>query len=278
MALKIGFVTDLHFGPQAFHDGKLRKLTHHAAELTRDVVRRMNEVIHPDLFVNLGDDIEDESRDADLARYTECQDILRTAQAELVNVAGNHDTIHLTREDLTRIWKKDARLETAGRLFYSFDRGGFHLAVLHTIERKDVDVRIPQAQLEWLRDDLARTELPTIVLMHHSASEQDLEDSFWFKGLAHLALVEEREDLRAILEESGKVRVVFNGHVHRNHLDVIRGIPYVTIQSLIENLDEDAPGRPAAACAVAMLEDERTTIRVLGNDPARYQIEHRPLR
>ena len=42
----------------------------------------------------------------------------------------------------------------------------------------------------------------------------------------------------------------------------------------IENLDEDAPGRPAAACAVATLDESRTTIRVLGNDPARYQIEH----
>ncbi len=276
MPLKIGFVTDLHFGPQAFHDGKLRKLTHHASELTREVVRRMNEDVKPDLLVNLGDDIEDESREADLARYTECQDILRTAKAELVNVAGNHDTIHLTRDDLARIWRRETLITKPGDqpLFYSFDRGGFHFTVLHTLERKDVDVRIPQAQLEWLTRDLDATALPTVVLMHHSASEQDLSDSFWFKGLAHLALVKERAELRAILERSGKVRVVFNGHVHRNHFDVIRGIPYVTIQSLIENLDEDAPGRPAAACAVAMLEDARTTIRVLGNDPARYQIEH----
>src|SRR5204863_7560002 len=106
-----------------------------------------------------------------------------------------------------------------------------------------------------------------------AASEQDLEDSFWFKGLAHLALVKERRQLRAILEESKKVRVVFNGHVHRNHFDVIAGIPYVTIQSMIENLDEDAPGRPAAAHAIATVSDSRIIVRVLGNDPARYQFE-----
>lgn len=267
MSLTIGFVTDLHFGPAAYHDGKLRKLTHHAAELTRGVVRAMNEELRPDLLVNLGDDIEDESRDADLARYTECQEILRTAKAELVNVAGNHDVINLTRDDLARIWRHD------GPLFYSFDRGGFHLVVLHTLERKDVDVRIPQAQLEWLASDLARTNFPVIVLMHHSASEQDLSDSFWFKGLAHLALVKERAELRSILETSGKVRVVFNGHVHRNHLDVIAGIPYVTIQSLIENLDEDAPGRAAAAHAVATITESRIVVRVRGNDPARYQFD-----
>jgi 3',5'-cyclic AMP phosphodiesterase CpdA len=267
VALTIGFVTDLHFGPAAYHDGKLRKLTHHAAELTRSVVRAMNEALRPELLVNLGDDIEDEGREADLARYTECQEILRTAKAELVNVAGNHDTIHLTRDDLARAWRHE------GPLFYSMDRAGWHLIVLHTHERKDLEVRIPHAQLEWLEADLARTSLPTIVFMHHSASEQDLSDSFWFRGLAHLALVKEREALRAILEKSGRVRAVFNGHVHRNHLDVIRGIPYVTVQSLIENLDEDAPGRPAAAHAIATLTETRIVVRVHGNDPARYQFE-----
>lgn len=267
MTLTLGFVTDLHFGPAAYHDGKLRKLTHHAAELTRGVVKAMNEVVKPDVLFNLGDDIEDESRDADLARYAECQSILRTARAELLNVAGNHDTIHLTRDDLAKVWKRE------GPLFYSVDRGGHHLAVLHTIERKDQDVRIPHAQLEWLAADLAKTSLPVIVLMHHSASEQDLDDSFWFKGLAHLALVQERAELRKILEESKKVRAVFNGHVHRNHLDVINGIPYVTFQSLIENLDEDAPGRPAAAYGVVKVDRTRITVRVHGNDPARYQFD-----
>lgn len=267
MTLRIGFVTDLHFGPEAFFEGKLRKLSHHAASLTRDVVRAMNEVEKPDLLVNLGDDIEDESREADLARYGECQAILRTAKAELVNVAGNHDTVFLAREDLNRFWQRE------GPLFYAFDRGGFHLVVLHTLEKKDVEIRIPVAQLEWLRSDLAATTLPVVVFMHHTASEQDLSDSFWFHAAAHVALVKERAELRRIFEDSGKVLAVFNGHVHRNHLDVIAGIPYVTLQSLIENLDDDAPGRPAAAYAIATLDERRITVRVRGNDPARYQFE-----
>lgn len=265
--LTIGIVTDLHFGPEARFEGKLRKLTHHAGDLLRSVVRTMNEDVRPDLLVNLGDDIEDEAREPDLARYGECQAILRTAEAELVNVAGNHDTIHMGQEDLNRFWQR------SGPLHYAFDRAGFHLVVLHTLEAKDVDVRIPPAQLAWLREDLAKTTLPTIVLMHHSASEQDLSDSFWFHRAPHLALVRERKELRRILEESGKVKAVLNGHVHRNHLDVIGGIPYVTFQSLIENLDEDAPGRPAASYGVVTLTESRITVRVRGNDPAKYQFE-----
>ena len=267
VALTIGFVSDLHFGPQAFHRGKLRKLTQHAGALAAEVVRAMNERHAPELLVNLGDDIEDEGRDADLARYAECQAILRGAAAEVVNVAGNHDTINLNRDDLARIWGRE------GPLHYAFDRHGFHFVVLQTFETKDVEVRIPAPQLAWLRDDLARTALPTVVLMHHPASEQELEDSRYFADAPHLALVKERADLRRILAESGRVRAVFNGHVHRNHLDVIDGIPYVTVQSLVENLDEDAPGRPAAAYAVARIDARRLVVRVHGQDPARYQVE-----
>ena len=109
--------------------------------------------------------------------------------------------------------------------------------------------------------------------MHHSASEQELDDSRWWPGRRHLALVKERAELRRIFEESGRVRAVFNGHLHWNHLDVIRGIPYVTVQSLIENLDDDAPGRAAAAHAVVRLDDAADGRSRRGNDPARYQFE-----
>ncbi len=265
--LTIGMVTDLHFGPPALKDGKLRKMTHLAPELTRDFVRSMNDEVRPDLVVNLGDDIEDESREADLARYGECQAILRGASAPVVNVAGNHDMVHLNREDMNAFWGR------SGPLYYSLDRGGWHLVVLHTLEKKDVEIRVPEPQLEWLQADLAATRAPTLVLMHHSASEQSLDDSRWFFGLPHIALVKERATLRRIFEESGRVRAVINGHLHRNHLDVIGGIPYVTVQSMIENLDDDAPGRAAAAHAIVRLAEGRIVVRVRGDDPARYQFE-----
>ncbi len=265
--LTIGVVTDLHFGPEARFGGKLRKMTHLAAELAREFVRQMNDDVRPDLVVNLGDDIEDESREADLARYGECQAILRGARAPLVNVAGNHDLVSMNREDLNHFWQR------SGPLYYAFDHGGWHFVVLHTLEKKGVDIRVPESQREWLRADLAATDKPTIVFMHHSASEQSLDDSRWWPGRSHLALVKERAELRRIFERSGRVRAVFNGHLHWNHLDVIAGIPYVTVQSLIENLDDDAPGRPAAAHALVRLGDQRMVVRVRGNDAARYQFE-----
>lgn len=283
VSLVFGIITDLHFGPEARHEGKLRKLTAHAGELTRAFVRRMNDEVAPEMIVNLGDDVEDETRELDLERYGACQSILRTARATLVNVAGNHDTIHMNKDDLNRFWQR------TGPLYYAFDRGDWHFTVMHTIESskdfarnevrgppsedKDVEIHVPAPQIEWLVEDLRQTSKPVIVLMHHSASEQHLEDSRWFRGKANLALVKERAELRRIFEDSKKVKAVINGHVHRNHLDVIGGIPYVTVQSLIENLDDDAPGTPAAAHAVVTLDPARITMRVHGNDPARYQFE-----
>jgi Icc protein len=263
----LGIITDLHFGPEARFQGKLRKMSHQAAALARDFVRQMNDQAKPDLVVNLGDDIEDESREADLARYGECQAILRAVGAPLINVAGNHDMIHLNREDLSRFWQR------GGPLYYALDHAGWHFVVLHTIEKQDVEIRVPEPQLEWLRGDLGSDDTPTIVFTHHSVSEQSLDDARWWPGRAHLALVKERAEIRRIFEESGRVRGVFNGHLHWNHFDVIAGIPYITVQSLIENLDDDAPGRAAAAHAVVHLTEQRMVVRVRGNDPARYQVE-----
>jgi 3',5'-cyclic AMP phosphodiesterase CpdA len=270
MNLTFALVTDLHFGKEAGYDGKLRKLTSQAPRLAADFVDRMNEVIKPDLVFNLGDDIEDESREADLERYGQCMAVLSRCKAKVAHVAGNHDRINMTEADLLRFWGREA---PGARYYYSFDHGGVHFSILATHETQDVDVRIDDEQLAWLEADLAAAGRPAIVLMHHTASEQDVTHNRWFYRAPHLCKIVERRRLRRIIEASGKVIAVFNGHLHWNHFDLCGGIPYVTVQSLIENLDDDAPGRPAAAHAVCRLSDKRLLVEVFGNDPARYQFE-----
>lgn len=265
--MRIALFTDQHFGPKAWFGGKLRKLSHEAGQLTRAFVERMNAVEKPDLVVNLGDVIEDESHERDLERYREFMGILSAVRAPVLHVAGNHDQIHLSEGDLRALWGH------AGPLHYSRDLGGVRFVVMNTLEEKDVCVRIPESQLEWLERDLAHAQRPVVVLMHHPASDQDLTGNRWFELAPNICRVAERKEMRRILEASGKVVAVFNGHVHWNHLDVIRGIPYVTLQSLIENLDDDAPGRPAAAFAIVDLEPKRLVVRVEGAETARYQIE-----
>jgi 3',5'-cyclic-AMP phosphodiesterase len=265
--MRFALISDVHFGPQASHQGKLRKLTHESEQLVAAFVRRMRDEVRPDFVINLGDVVEDESPEQDRARYARFVGLLREIGKPILHVAGNHDTINLSPAELCSLWG------TTDALTYSQDLGDVHFAVLRTIEHRGERIELPEEQLAWLRRDLAATPLPSIVLMHHPASELRLEGNRWFEKRPHLCRVVERRAVRQVIEESGKVLAVFNGHVHWNHLDIIRGIPYVTLQSLIENLDDDAPGRAAAAHAVCDLDDRRLVVNVYGAEQLRYQLE-----
>jgi len=277
----IGVVTDLHFGPEARFEGKLRKLSHRAGSLLEAFVERMNREVRPSLVVNLGDDIEDESLEADRARYGEAMQILARLDAPVLHVAGNHDTVHLGPRDLLAAWggsdpaQRGASPGADGepRLYGSFDHRGLHVVVLHTHERKDLDVRIDDEQLAWLARDLTLSSKPTLVFMHHAAADMVLVGNRWFERAAHICLVQERRALRELIERSGRVLAVVNGHLHWNHFALHGGVPYLTLQSLIENLDDDAPGRPAAAHAVLRVGPRRLLVEVEGEERARYQLE-----
>jgi Icc protein len=267
--LTLGVIGDMHIGPRALHDGKLRKLSDQASALAAGFAKRMRQQVHPQLVVNLGDVVQDESPDLDLARYQEGINLLRDAGGELLNVAGNHDQINLDRATLRKCWSWSGD----GPLHYACDRGGIHFVVLYTHERYQRDVRLGAEQLAWLEADLARNELPSVVLMHHPAADQDLRGNRWFEGRPHVCLVEERCRLRELLRADGHTFLVLNGHVHWNHLAVIDGIPFVTLQSLVENIEDDAPGVAAATYGVVQIEERWTSIEVAGTQPARYQFE-----
>lgn len=281
MTLTLALVTDIHFGPEARFEGKLRKLTQAAPELLSAFADRMRSRVRPDVIVNLGDDIEDEGLDLDRERYQHVAELLRSAGSEVLNVAGNHDTVHLGSSDLRRAWGPDT-LPTLveGQLYGSCDRNGVHLVTLHTQEVKDASVSVDEEQIAWLERDLAATSLPVVVLMHHSCADQVLTGNRWFDGRPHICLVRERKRLRQLFEQSGKVAAVINGHLHWNQLTVHEGIPYMTLQSLIENLNEDVtpgnPGRPANAHAIVRVDPSQTRVRVhievVGAETARYQL------
>lgn len=267
--MRFALVTDVHFGPAASFEGRLRKLSHEAAPLLGDFVERMNRTARPELVVNLGDAIEDESPAADRQRYQQFLAVLSRLEAPVLHVAGNHDSIHLDDDALRALWHHE------GPLYYSRDIAGVHFAVLCTEETKDVAVHLPAPQLEWLAADLAASSTPAIVLTHHPASDQSLEGNRWFEKAPHICRIAERRALRRVIEQSGKVLAVFNGHAHWNHVDVIAGIPYITLQSLVENLDDDAPGRAAAAYAVCDVDGDRLRVHIGGEHELGLEFQRR---
>jgi 3',5'-cyclic-AMP phosphodiesterase len=265
--LTLAFVTDVHVGPEARFEGKLRKLSHRAPELLARFVERMNETVRPDAVVHLGDAIEDEGSALDRERYQLVVDTLGKLRCPVFHVAGNHDSVHLSDADLLEIWGQGSE-----RTHYARDIGGYRLVALHTHEIKDQRVFVEEAQLVWLEAELCREGPPVILVMHHSAADQVLLGNRWFEGRPHICLVQERKRLREIVERSGRVLCVVNGHLHWNQLTVHGGVPYVTVQSLIENLDDDAPGRPAAAHGLLSVTHSRVLMQVFGEETVRYQL------
>lgn len=265
--MRLALITDQHFGPRAHFAGTLRKLSDRAASLCQLFVERMNTLTKPDLVINLGDVVEDESPELDRLRYEQFLQIMQQLTCPILHVAGNHDSKHLSDETLATLTR------APGSLYYSQDSAGFHLIVLRSVERTGRDVRLPDEQLEWLADDLERTTLPALLFVHHPLSDMQLDGNRWFEKAPQLCRVANRRAVREVIEQSGKVRAVFNGHAHWNHLDLVAGVPYVTLQSLIENVDDDAPGRPAASHAIVDASSHRIVVTIEGLEPARYQFD-----
>ncbi len=262
--MRLGLVTDCHFGPPGFHEGKLRKLSHVAGSLLGEMVIEMNMHHRPDVLVNLGDVIEDHGKAEDREHYRAFLEVLSALDAPLVHVAGNHDTINLSDEELAAEW------DWPGELHYSVVVEGVRLVVLRTVEIRGRSVSLPEHQLKWLDAVLEGSVEPCVLLTHHPCGEMNLRGNRWFAEAPHLARVSNRKKLRAVVERHPNVRGVFNGHVHWNHVSVVNGVPYVTVQSLTENLDDDAPGRPAAAYAIVDVLEQGLHVEVYGDEPCRY--------
>ena len=118
-----------------------------------------------------------------------------------------------------------------------------------------VQGNIPQAQLDWLRADLAATVLPTIVCVHQKLNVD-------FDLLAGGPLIANAEEVKTVLHTSGVVIAVFQGHGHENAHSLIDGIHYITFEGL---LDYTEPTPPSWA-AVTLDPTSRTiTVRGEGN-------------
>jgi 3',5'-cyclic-AMP phosphodiesterase len=224
MPLRIGLVTDIHHGP----DVDVR-IGHAAPELLAKFTRRMREDFHPDLIVDLGDRINDTDTATDKTRLADVRRMLETVGVPILYAWGNHDLINVPPAEARAIMGKRADFE-------SLDLAGYHLVVLNsqdpTVEL--IGGALSDAQLDWLERDLAAGEAPTIVFCHHPLDEQDPSRHWYFKDHRDHARAGNRERARAILSRSRRVKAVFNGHMHLNTVEVIDGLPFVTLMSLVD--------------------------------------------
>ncbi len=149
------------------------------------------------------------------------------------------------------------------KLYYSFDSGKLHFIVLCSKVSGDETIWISNEQKKWLKKDLGSTDKKCVVFVHHGLADQDLTGNPWFEGNPENCLIANRKEIRNMLSRSKKVIAVFNSHLHWDRQDFHDGIPYFTIQSLVEN--ENDMGLASETRAVVNIVDDKIDVEIIGN-------------
>ena len=223
--LRIALLTDIHYADKApqgtrYYRESLEKIATATVELAKTPI---NFAVELGDFIDSTGDVENEKK------------ALRTVDAVFSKihkhrhyVLGNHCVETLTKEEfLGAVGQENS--------YYSFDCNGWHFVVLDACFRQDgvpygrknadwTDTYLPKEELEWLRDDLAATSQPSILFLHQRL---DLENQ-------HAYSVKNADQVRSVLEKSGKVRLVLQGHDHKGDYKELGGIPYCTLSAVIE--------------------------------------------
>lgn len=229
--LRFGLVTDLHYADKPTAGSR-----HYRETLTKlvEAGERFAEA-QPEFVVELGDFIDAaDSVETEKTYLRRVHDAFGTLPGQKHYVLGNH-CVHTL--------KKDEFLDGVeqAKSYYSFDRGKYHFIVLDSCFRTDgiaygrnnfewTDPNIPATELEWLEADLAATTKPTIVFAHQRL---DVENHYGVRNA---------KQVRSLLETSGLVRAVFQGHSHRNDHNLINGIHYCTLVAMVEGSGIESNG------------------------------------
>jgi len=228
--VRFGIVTDCHYADAdtlgtRFYRESLDKLTECVALMNAERI---------DFLIELGD-VKDENRppveQKTLSYLQAIEKVFQGFDGPTYHVLGNHDMDSISKiQFLRRVENTNIK---SGRSYYSFDFNSLRCVVLDANYRTDgtdyehgnfdwTDANIPSEELDWLRENLAAAPGPVIVFIHQLL---DGTGSVYVNNAA---------DVRQILQASGKVLAVFQGHHHSGSYSNIAGIHYYTLKALVE--------------------------------------------
>ncbi|RLI42728.1 hypothetical protein DRO69_10060 [Candidatus Bathyarchaeota archaeon] len=229
-----------------------------ALPYTENFVDEMNAWTDPCDFIAVLGDIYDRMDGGSLLSLDEAEASLREiceafseAKMPVYYVLGNHD---IAPVGATKAWVKSILDDYPWMRFpyyyYSFDVKRFHFVVLDGFDVDnlasnseavhDDHFYIYDAELTWLKEDLANIDRPTVVFCHVPISgrwEPTSPDGSTYNRTINGA------EVRDVLEKSGKVIAVFEAHWHNPHTEPYyqtymwkeATIPYFGLYSLVDN-------------------------------------------
>jgi 3',5'-cyclic-AMP phosphodiesterase len=265
--LKIALITDIHHGP----DIGSKKGT--AAKRLFNKFQRWLSSSQADMVVDLGDRITDEDAALDRKRLSEVAQWFKKIRLPRHHLVGNHDIDCLSVSENEALLGQPlcsrAVIINGWRLIF--------WAVNSKLAGKRGLIAKPE-ELSWLRTELKRRKIPTIIFTHAPLGNGSYTGNFYFeKAVPHLAgySPEQGEKIREIIERSETVVMCINGHAHWNAYQCIDGIHYVTLPALTDIF----PTHPQPTAAWSMLELKRggARLEVFGNLPIAYELTYKQL-
>lgn len=262
--MKIGIITDIHYGRDGYFGTKLRRIFRDTDLLLERFVDEMNNQVKPDLVVQLGDLIEDTDLNTDRKSLERVGQYFRALNAPVVHVLGNHDRRDLSPDDFKEVLGSDCFATT-------ITLGGVDLCFLDS----ELDNMVPfftEGVLSLLQDCQKSSLRPRILFSHHPLADYCVEgNENWSPTNVHKAFPSNRAEACSLVDNIPGVIACVNGHLHANYSLKRGGTQFITVQCLVDNFRND--GTPAASYGVLEIGSKSSQLQVFGNDRACFSID-----
>jgi Icc protein len=259
--LTLALITDIHHGPD--RGTKLGTAALPLLAKFRDFVSHLR----PACTVDMGDRISEVDEVTDRTLVTAVANSLAKLPGAVHHILGNHDVAKLSVSDNEELMQHSFASN-------SIDMNGFHLVFWNASDKLDPvnGFSLADGDLEWLRADLAASELPSIIFTHVPLDNGSMRGNFYFeKAFPLYACYPETqgEAIRDVIERSGNVILCLNGHAHWNAYQGIDGTHYVTLPSLTESFTTwPHPNEAFASLRIG----QAIEIEVFGRTPISYRL------
>ena len=184
-------------------------------------VEYINDTIKPDFVIHTGDIVHDGRIRSDMEVS---KSILSGLVCPVYTVMGNHDVgPSFSNGDSERY----NYVQFFGERTYAFDHKGWHFIA--------IGVSPDNKEMGWLKSELAEQEDVPKVVFTHKLVVADKLTLFLGRKVKHVELMMPRaEEVKTLLESSGKIAMVLSGHCHINLRWGKNNIMYLSTGALTE--------------------------------------------
>jgi len=213
--MKFLLFSDLHYDPIEYMGGTWEDLA---------LLQRRAEETGCEMIIHAGDFCHGPAETEDVMAFTKAYNDFHIPSYHCL---GNHDTDRTPLKDVLRLYNMPGE-------YYFFDQGGYRFVILNPNYYRDGDKYIaydlgnyysngskrdwlPPEQLAWLKETVASSPFPCILISHESFERCD--------G------VQNRDDVIAVIREANarkphSVLMCINGHYHCDYMRVWDGVLY----------------------------------------------------